>query len=319
MKISHLALFFVIIAICLILPLDTSVKQQQAIGEKKIEYNRIIDDAVDDAVSQMVETDKGNEIVLNKDKAVDNFFTSLYSGFGIIDDAGKQEYLQMFIPVILIVDKDGYYIYQRSYTNDKSSLISDWSEKRKYSYLDTDSGLIISFTLDDNITVLDPSANDILQGDYHDLAKYYTGVALLNDEELFDNTRKECIIDHLTTDMKDAINNHNIIAQREGIQYEFVLPAITDTNWYRTIDDISFLAIFQGYPYGSSLGRYNRYALGGARLRKSDMYVIKEEEGIQYYHRYDCSSLSESDKRNAYYTRKECAILGAYPSEDCKP
>lgn len=319
MKISHFALFFVIIAVCILLPLGYRVDQLQAIEEQKNEYNNIIDDAVDDAVSLLVETDRGDEIVLNKELAVSNFFTSLYNGFGIYDDVVKQEYLKMFIPVIMIVDQDGYYIYQRSLNSTGDTYYEGWSEKRPFSYKDPVSGLMLSFTLEDNITILDPTINDILQGDYHDLASYYTSVELLNNDTLFETTRKQCIIDHLSNDMQISINKHNMIAEREGITYNFVLPAVTDANWYRTIDDVSFLAIFQGYPYGTGVDRYNRYALGAARLHKSDMYVIKEEAGVKYYHRYDCPSLTDTDRKNAYYTKKQCAILGAYPAEDCKP
>lgn len=319
MKLSHYALFFVFFAICIMVPLNIHISQLSEIKEQKIEYNRIIDNAVDDAVTKLVETERGDAIVLNKEIAVQNFFTSLYSGFGIYDDVGKQEYLKMFIPIIMIVDRDGYYIYQHSLSADGTTNYEGWSEKRTYSYKDEVSGLILRFSLDNTVTILDASINNILQGDYHDLAKYYTDVEILNNNELFDTTRKQCIIDHLTDDMKISINVHNMIAQREGIQYNFALPAVSDATWYRTIDDISFFAVFQGYPYKNSLGRYNRYAFGGARIHKSGMYVIKEEDGIMYYHRYDCTSLSDTDRKNVYYTKKQCAILGAYPAEDCKP
>ena len=47
------------------------------------------------------------------------------------------------------------------------------------------------------------------------------------------------------------------------------LPLIEYEEWYRTIQDISMLVLFQGYPYGNSItGTYNRVAIGGARIAK---------------------------------------------------
>lgn len=322
MKTNHVSILFILIAICIIVPGNLALHDYQAVAQKKSEYNRITDDAVEDAIDNMVESAQGDKIILNKDRAVDNFFQSMYSGFGIIDDINKQEYLKLFIPVILVTDEDGYYIYQESLITEAdgtTTIAGNWTEKRRYSYYDENSNLTISFTLDDYVSIYDPSQNDVLEGDYHDLAKYYTTISFFQDADSYDTIRRICIIDHLTEDMKDAINNHNRIASQEGILYEFELPTISNEDWYRTIDDISFLALFQGYSFGESLGTYNRYAIGGARIRKADMYYITiEENGIQYYHRANCESLKDTDKKNVYYSKKECAAMGAYPG-DCNP
>lgn len=322
MKVSNMALIFVSIALCILLPISLSIRNYEVVASKKIAYNQIVDDAVDDAIDKMVESDHGDNIVLNKDSAVENFFQSLYCGFGITDNKEKQEYLKLFIPVILVTDRDGYYLYQKTIikAQDGSDYMScDWTEKRKYSYFDKENNLIINFTLTDYITIYDANTSDVLEGNYHDIAKYYSGISFLQEDEEYQKVRKTCIIEHLTKDMQDAITNHNQIASEFGITYAFVLPTMEDADWYRTIDDISFLALFQGYPIGGSLGTYNRYALGGARIRKANMYYIKEENGTKYYHSADCDCLTTEDRANVYYSKRECASLGAYPATDCNP
>ena len=118
--------------------------------------------------------------------------------------------------------------------------------------------------------------------------------------------------------MNYYINLHNNIAGQYGITYQFWLPRIAKTYWYQTIDDISMLVIFQGYPYNAAgLDTYNRYALSGARIKKSNAYYITEKNGLKLYHKANCKQIGSFGV--PYYTKEECAMEGAFPCPDCNP
>jgi hypothetical protein len=80
--------------------------------------------------------------------------------------------------------------------------------------------------------------------------------------------------------------------------------------------------LFQGYPYNvGNLDTYNRYAFGGARIKKMTQYYITTGgSGLKYYHKSSCEHLiNVLDQEVIYFTREECALNGAFPCPDCNP
>ena len=317
MKLTNLAILFFIIELTLITILDLRTNNLTAVSNRRIEYDKELDSAIEDGVVNLVEVDSKRNLVLNKDAAVSQFYESLYANFGVIGNGQAENKLKGYIPVILITDTDGFYLYYAdTYTVSGETLLSQkWTEKMPYAY--QDGNLIYRFTLGTYVTLYDKSTNVFYEGEYKDLAVQFPGSIMTNDE-IFDTVRRNAIIGAIEQSMNYYINLHNSIAYQYGITYQFWLPQIDKTDWYRTIDDISMLVIFQGYPYTpASTDTYNRYALGGARIKKSKVYYIAEENGLKYYHKADCPHVSISGI--AYYTKEECALEGAYPCPDCRP
>lgn len=309
-------------ALCLFLPLTIVFNIQSEMSFKQIQYNNAVDTSVDDALADAkVEYDSGKELFINKDSVKDCFFKSLYSSFGIQDDKNKQELVKIYVPVMLFTEKDGYYIYHMDEFKDStgaSRIVSNWTEKRKYTFNDTKNNLLINFTLGNDISVYDKASKEKIEGDYRDIRIMYPDIDYFQSDEDFENTRRTCITEHLKEDMSLFINKHNRIASAYGIRYNFELPNIEKNDWYRTIDDTGIMVIFQGYPFGDKAnGYYNKYAVGSARLKKESLYYIVEEDGTKYYHRADCSKISPDTQAEVYYSRKECAQQGAFPDSCC--
>ncbi len=327
MKLTNLALLFFILELSVFTIFDMRINNLTAITNKKIEYNKALDSAIDDGIVDLVEVDSKRDLILNKEIAVNQFYESLYANFGVIGNGILEERLKAYIPVILVTDTDGFYIYYSdAYEVNKEVLITQrWSEKIPFSY--GENNLVYSFTLGNYITIYDKSAASVYEGDYHDLKNRFPD-SILADDEIFDTVRRNAIISKIEEKMNFYINQHNDIAYQFGITYQFWLPQIDKTDWYRTMDDVSMLVIFQGYPYNAaSLDTYNRYALGGARIKKSKVYYITAENGLKYYHKDNCRHLN-GDYSNAanlngtgvsYYTKEECALEGAFPCPACNP
>lgn len=319
MKITNLAILFVILIIPFVILLDIKANNLNSLTLKKLEYNKKIDAAVDDGVHNLVELDSNREIVLNKESAIEQFYNTLYANFGMTDDFVKQEELKAFIPVILITDADGFFLsYSQEYKENGQTLIKqNWTDKIAYTY--DDSKYQYEFYLNNYIKIQDKGTMEWEEGDRNDLKTKFP-LSILADDKMFDEIRRRTIIGLLDTYMSFYINKHNAIASHFGIQYEFALPVIEKEDWYRTIDDISMLTVFQGYPYGAGTQDvYNRYSIGGSRINKDDAFYLEKEEksGRIYYHKKSCTKLVE--RLLPYYGQKECVLEGAYPCLDCKP
>lgn len=319
MKLTDFALVFVIFEILLFGILDIRFDQLEAVTEKTNAYNTAIDNAVDDGCYFLVEEDSSRVLHINKEKAAEQFFTSLYANFGVIGEAALEEQLRRYVPIILVTDRDGFYMnYSEVIEKDGEKLLKRrWSEKIPYVY--EDDKIICCFTLDDYVRIFDKTSNTIIEGDYRDI-KDSIACAFLQEEGIFDETRRNTVINEIIKNMDIYINYYNDIAGQFGITYKFWLPGIDMTDWDRTIDDISLFVIFQGYPYqAGSLDTYNRYAFGGARISKARNYYITEDAGKRYYHRDDCTELTKGVLSETYYSKEECAKNHAFPCLKCMP
>lgn len=316
MKWTNIAVLFCLLEFTLFIILDMRVSNLTAIINQKVEYNKALDSAIDDGVINLVEVDSQRNLVLNKEIAVKQFYQSLYANFRVMGNGRLEGKMKGYIPVILVTDEDGFYLYYSdTYISGGETLLTQrWSEKQPYAY--ELSNYSINFTLDTYLKVYDKNTHEVFEGEYKELVGMFQNT-LLENEETFHTVRRNTIISAIEENMNYYINKHNNIAYQFGITYQFWLPEIDKTDWYRTIDDISMLVIFQGYPYHSaSMDTYNRYAVGGSRIRKSKAYYITEESELKYYHKSNCSHLSNNTYTTTYFSREECALEGAYPCSE---
>ncbi len=318
MKLTDLALIFLIFEILLFSMLDIRFNQLEAVTEKSNAYNTALDNAVDDGCYFLVEEDSSRSLHTNKEKAAEQFLTALYSNFGVIGQPALEEKLKRYIPVILVTDRDGFYVNYSEVTvmGGEKLLVKRWSEKIPYAY--EDDKVICSFTLANYVRVFDKASNTSVEGDYRDV-KDMISCSFFQEEEQFNEVRRNTVINEIEKNMENYINYYNEIAGQFGITYKFWLPLVDRTDWDRTIDDVSLFVVFQGYPYNAaSLDTYNRYAFGGARIRKARAFYITESGNKRYYHRENCTRLTET-LGNPYYSKKECAKDGAFPCPKCIP
>ena len=118
------------------------------------------------------------------------------------------------------------------------------------------------------------------------------------------------------------VNRHNAIAAYYGESFTFSLPLSSSSDVARSIEDVSFISFFQGYPYGRGTDDvYSNFEISGARITKSLGYYVRlgKQNGqtFMYYHKPNCTY---GEGENYWYsTREECALQGAMPCPHCKP
>ncbi len=318
MNLTKYAIVFTIIFLSLYTVLTIKADAVCSITELNTSYNKKLDSAAFDAATGLVEYDATNKLSINKEEALNQFFKSLYANFGVSSDQDVQDKLRMYIPVIVITDIDGFYInYMEKVKLDGYSYNKRiWTEKIPYT-TQVDSH-VYQFSLgemSEYVHIFDSDANTYYEGYRKDIEKQHS-VPYLGDE--FDNLRRTAITDTIQSKMEYYINFHNEIANQSGMTYSFYLPSEEDNPWIRTVDDVSFLFLFQGYPYDTiSVGFYNRCVFAGARITKSNQYYINIIDSQLYYHEEGCPLLDNHSE--GYGTKEECAIKGAYPCNECKP
>lgn len=335
MKITNYVIIFMVIFLVAIFGIDKRVSNYTVLSNKKAQYNRNLDRAVDDALEHLVETDDGAVLKLNKEDCVDNFYRSLNASFGALDSPSMQEMLKLYTPVIALTVEDGYYIHYLDLVDGKA--IPKWTPKKPYMW--KTSNYVVNFTFGTDVTVYITGGSRAYHGDYRDLKELYPAIdpntgatntehtklanmlehSALAKADTFDEQRRNSIISCLMKDMTYYMNQHNDVASGYGFQYVFRLPESAMDSAARTVDDISLLVIFQGYPYGTGINdTYNKIAVGGARLMKDNHYkLMKDENGIVYYHKNSCGLAFDSDY--SLFTRLECVREGALPCPYCKP
>ena len=339
MKLNHFAFFFIIIAITIVIYSDIRTNNLKIVIDNKEQIDRNIDSAIDDGAAKLVEIDLENNLSVSKEKAASSFFMSLYSSFDLLSDKKSQEKLNLYIPVITVMEDDGYYIFFSDEYNSADGytyIAKHWSEKYPYYYEDPD--FVYSFTLGDMITIFDK--NNILGGgqeqsvysmDYHNVqidsrfAAFRTlrpSSILLNDEA-FGLVRKGAIIKSLEESMSYYASHHNNIASRYGITYNFHLPVMKEDEWAARIDNVGIMVIFQGYPYGSLPEEtYNRVASAGAKISKSEVYYIEQKGWYLIYHKDTCPELLKEGiilREEPEYDPLACISKGSYSCPVCRP
>lgn len=231
-------------------------------------YNLAVDQAVEAALYDVVEYDGQDKIIANEEEIVCSFFQALYMNLGIKEKPMEQELCKFYIPYILLVEMDGLVPFRKGEARN-GEIISFQPQEKKLFELKGQNSDTLYVNLTDWVVYRDGLEGRV-EGYYLDVCgdlPYY----FQWDYEEFCERKRDCIIELIKKLTNECINQQNEIASRYGVHYVFTLPKIKYEDWYRTVQDISMLVLFQGYPFGNGVtGRYNRFAFGGARIRKAE-------------------------------------------------
>ncbi|MDP4095285.1 hypothetical protein OIN60_00570 [Paenibacillus sp. P96] len=326
MKIISWSLVFVMIVFPLFFENNLRVLEQERTLEKMVLYDGAVRTAVQDAAfalqlneSQDMESsyDFVKRIRANKELAVEAFYETLFNNVGIRDDETAQGMLKTYIPLIAVVDYDGLWVYtNETFRNERGENVNKqvWKARKPFAYVD-DQGNSLSFTLDDYVYVYDAAAQIWFEGTRADVSLLTSHrIALLEDQELFEQVRRTTIISVLQDNLAYYTNSYNEYVRNLGITYTFTLPHVDQEEWNNTINDVGVISFIQGVPVG--LNRYNSYALGGSRLIKSTEIFGYLENGIKVYYR--ASDNYQGEIVEKFTSEKEAALAGYFPGSAIK-
>lgn len=320
MKITDLSIVFVLI----FLPFFWLVSQNthdadeaQLLNQR---YRSALQTAVLDAGNVMHQNEKQNSeagydstkfVKADKELALQTFSQTMALNMGIHDDPKAIQALFDYIPAIVVLDYDGYYILAKEAeltgeTNDSYHQV--WSPKMPYTYSDSD-GSSINFTLDGYVYAYDAVQGKWIEGFQRELAST-SGIPLLQNSDSFEQVRQTRIVMSVQENLAEVINRHNEFARRNGISYTFTLPLISQEDWYNTINDTGIMAFIQGLPVGSQ--KVNTYAIGGGRLVKRTAVIggLEPSTGIKYYYPATCKNNFRAEE--VFTDAKQAAAAGYF-------
>ncbi|MUG44501.1 hypothetical protein [Paenibacillus woosongensis] len=274
--------------------IDVELMRQTMLLE--LRYDAAMDAAVDAAAQALIiNADQQHEsryesvkqVTVNKEEALTAFYRTLYTNFGISSDPVSQGVLQRYIPVIIVIGYDGFYVYAEDEWTDRNGhtvMASAWGTKQPYAYTDS-SGNSYSFTLDEQVLVYVAATRSWHEGFRRDI-QAEANIPLLRDATLFNEVRRSTIVGAIQDELSYRINKHNEVALRNGLSYTFTFPSIPMEEWHNTIADVGVVAFMQGIPIGHKV--YNSYALGGSRVMKPTEIVGAMKDNMKVYYRRTC-------------------------------
>lgn len=320
MKITDWSLIFVIILLplCVMAGWDTGQLRQTRVLE--IQYTTALRTAVQDAGVVLTRnylqadeygyaSDKQSRV--NKEEALSVLQSSLGYNFDIAEDTAAMNAFMLYIPAVVVIDYDGYYMYELADKMDGSHVIQsshEWMPKKPFIYEDKQ-GYSAAFTLDDQVTVIDHLTGEQIQGKRGELPDTLFP-NLLSDPEKFDQLRRSTIVRSIEQDLSRAIESHNTAVRRLGWTYLFTMPTISQEDWSNTLDEPGMLVFLQGIPAGVS--RFNNYALGGGRVVRAKGFLAGKDSvsGLPYVSSGICNLPFAAEE--VYAHKRDAAEAGYY-------
>ena len=347
MKIINYVLIFVFFIAAALIRTNYQQSSEDKMTSERIAYNHSVDSALDTAVDNLVEVADGSDLKIDLQKCVNSFYREMYASFGVSDSEAGQKRLNSYIPCMAIADNDGLYVLYNDLENNK--LIQRWTTRIPYCYngiaqVDgiTSYGYTVLFQMDDTVKLVIDGGRNVYYGDRDGLKEKYQGDSLLRsvyDNSIlakdgdYHNWKSYCVTSTVVDTLSTYLERYNTIAAQCGVSFQFKLPETVRDDVQRNVSDITFMAVFQGYPYAyKTRDTYSRFAISGTRIRKGEGYyanmmvtdgdaaVIGDESRTQMVYTYHRPSCSKINGRSYYYkTREEAALAGAFPCPYCHP
>ncbi len=182
MKLQHFCIWFLIVIMPFSILARNTTREYMLALRDQTRLNGVIDNATQDAVEMLIELNDefqtvsfGTEFNVTYNiasEAVKSFFQTLAINFNMPYVEGETEaYFSMYVPAIVIVGYDGFFVYSVTEFND--SFEPRLSPKIPYAYEDPSTGAIINFTLGNDIRIF-------INGKYYEgsLTKNFTNDSL---------------------------------------------------------------------------------------------------------------------------------------------
>jgi hypothetical protein len=297
---------------------------------KNTQYTEYLTSATYDAAKKMKDGSNGEAVMPQKsdrEKVVNTFFNSLALNFGYDTDEDMEK-LHTYVPVLVLVDNDGYYLcYNNNHKKDNvnylQSVITDintWSAETK------DQTMLVRYYLGNKVDVTFLKAGtyggktynvgDFISGTYDEIYKKIDNGSNPNDltslgfnnASTFIKKRNELIIPDIQSKVEYYINHHNEVVSAIDTSYVFEMPMTSQDDWVRVLENPTCIAFLQGMQLSNSKKYLNIYALGGGEVRKTDTvsyYNVDETTHVKRY--YEAGADPNQGQGQAGYLANDAA------------
>lgn len=288
--------------------------------------NTAIDMACDSAIDALLASDEMDQGKYDRDRALTEFYNSLFASFGILANTGQQEVFRLYVPVFIVADSEGFYVnYKQEFGGASKVYHNIWSDQLPYKYEGTDDWTFYFNIENDSLRVVNTSLEYAATGSYDTIvssiaAKGLTCPFELQDRNTFMEFRAVGINSSLETAMSYYATQHNLVASNYGIEYNFNFSTIDRSDeWNRGLSGVTVLVLFQGMPLKNSSEYYNKVNIATSYARRKSNYYTtgspRTNDG--YYHKASCALVDAGSIM--YDSKEECARDGYFPCTICNP
>jgi len=286
MKLTSLAILFVIIILPFLFISDQSSKTAAEDRKLRTYYDNIIDNAVQDAafiLSRNAHEESGNA----RQAAAAAFFDTLYYSFYSYADLAAKARIDACVPLLVFLENEGFCLYALNPYNDvrgQTVVRHTWFPVQHYIGETLSGRFSVRYTLGSDVYVYDQLDKSFYQGDYRD---FRDKISFFNDEQTFENLKLGAVNNSVRKEIMRYMEQYNSWASGKSLYISIEFPSIDDSDWKRALTDEGILVFAQGFPVLSGKS-YRHYALGGARVIRKAPIVGYSWHGILYYCRTDC-------------------------------
>lgn len=277
LRVYHFTLIFAVFAMMMFASVDLYEAGSETVQDKSL-YDEALDRAADAAVKILAQV-PGTTDIETRELAAKAFFDSLCASMDGIGETPVRRMLEMYVPIMAVVEKDGVYVNSNEEFEDENGLLFSqriWSEKLMFADFDSE-------------------GNPALCGE---------------------GEKRSSILSEI---LEIYCSKHNGVARQNGIDYRFYFPSSDGGMFARTVGEYGFIAVFQGWPMTDSAGRTVNYCgFTHSGIEPGEQFYISTEAEYGeklFYHRKECTLCPEDAVR--YGTGAECAAAGAWPCPEC--
>lgn len=320
MKISNFAILFVSVFICFFVILSFNIDTTTVATQATTEYKNMLITACHDAMSDISSANINNPVFehpSSRNRTIRTFKKSLQMNFNTIVDANATELISLYIPVICLVDLNGFYIYYNDFYKDiLGDTLYDTIETPIHTWSERYAQYICQFYLGEKLSVLNIDTGEIDTDTYYNIYQKY-GIDFCKDYETFLLERDRIIISEINNAIEYYINYYNTIMVKDySYEYTFTIPQVKGEDWAKLVTGPSIMAFLQAKPLSTNKTSINLYSLSGSELvRETSCIVSYLPDGRIYYHKYGCTSITE----DSYVSNVINAVAaGAEACPDCR-
>lgn len=247
MKFSDYLIIFIFIFAAFGIIAFYGINTESKAGIASNEYSAKLTAACEDAIKTInTENIEKNSLwgeVSERTKTLDTFYTTLRMGFNV-KNTNQDNELKVYIPVVCLIDLDGYYISYNSAFDDSGQIVRLASDEDSYAedsqtmtvsplntWTDSVDGYIVRFFLNDYIEITKGTVT--YAGKRPEVLKKVSKAEtnsidtlkkLLSQDDYYDIYRSELITDEINKNIEYYINQQNVMAKALDISYDYDIP-----------------------------------------------------------------------------------------------
>ncbi len=207
-----------------------------------------------------------------RDNALNVFYNTLSRSLA---KTGTDDNIQVSTPLILFVDRDGYYIGWNA-TFDVTNMADVGKENEFVNSMQVtalipwsveNSGYTLRYSLyGDVISVVAPDGT--VYKDKNKFPAEVEGLSMTKSEV------KTAIVEQTQQTIEKYINEYNRSAVINNAAYTLEMPTVAGEAWHRLLENPTFITFFQGTNVNTGRNIISAYAYAGSETNKKEKWII---------------------------------------------